>query len=88
MYVAWAKVFRGKCYKGIRKRAMGRYSKVVYNYSNFVVCLVEGKAPEDFFPHDHDDCNWKMENRLKQLRAREIPWDLQYDRPKWGTKRC
>lgn len=88
MYVAYSKVVKGKRVFGVKKRAFGNFQKCKYKYSNYVVCLVEGEAPKDFFPHDHQDCNWKMENRLKQLRAREIKWDLQIDRPTWGTRRC
>lgn len=87
MYVAYSKVIKGKYSFGIRKRAFGVYQKCKYKFGSFVVCLVEGEAPKDFFPHDHQDCNWKMENRLKELRARKIPWDFQLDRPHYGMKR-
>lgn len=88
MYVAASNIEKGKQYVGVRKKARGAFKKLTYKYSNYIVCLVEGEAPKDFFPTDHTDCNWKMENRLKELRSRTIPWDFQLDRPTWGTKRC
>jgi len=88
MYVAYSNLMNGKHFTGAKKLAKGVFKKKRYWYCNYVVMLVEGEAPKDFFPYDHDDGQWKMENRLKELRARSIPWDLQYDRPTWGTKRC
>jgi len=88
MYVAYSKAVKGKYFFGVRKRMGSNFQKTKYKYTNYIVCLVEGEAPKDFFPVDHQDCNWKLENRLKQLRAREINWDFQLDRPTWGTKRC
>jgi len=87
MYVANSHVESGKHFIGVRKKAKGAISKLKYRYSNYIVCLVEGEAPKDFFPYDHDDGNWKLENRLKELRARTIPWDYQMDRPSYGMKR-
>jgi len=88
MYVGHSRVSRGQYVIGARKRAFGNFQKIKYEYSNYVVCLIEGKAPEDFFPHDHYCPEYMIETRLKQLRQRKIHWDLQLDRPTWGTKRC
>jgi len=87
MYVAVSHVEKGKQFIGVRKKARGSFVKLTYRYSNYIVCLVEGEAPKDFFPYDHTDGNWKMENRLKELRARTIPWDFAMDRPSYGMKR-
>jgi len=87
MYVANSHVAKGRNFIGVKKKAKGVFKKLVYSYSNYIVCLVEGEAPADFFPYDHSDGNYKMEQRLKELRARSIPWDLAMDRPSYGMKR-
>ena len=87
MYVANSHVAKGKNFIGVKKKARGNFKKLVYSYSNYIVCLVEGQAPADFFPYDHADGNYMMEQRLKELRARTIPWDYAMDRPSYGMKR-
>jgi len=87
MYLAFSEVRKGQHYMGVRKLGKGRFVQMAYKYSNYIVCLVEGEAPKDLLPQDHEDGSWKMENRLRELRSRTIPWDFKFDRPHAGMKR-
>jgi len=87
MYLAYSEVKKGQYFFGVRKKGRGILKKMAYKYSNYIVCLVEGEASKDFYPHDHEDGNWKMENRLRELRSRTIPWDFKFDRPHAEMKR-
>ena len=87
MYLAYSEVKKGQYFVGMRKKGRGIMKKMTYKYSNYIVCLVEGEASKDFYPHDHEDGNWKMENRLRELRSRTIPWDFKFDRPHAEMKR-
>jgi hypothetical protein len=60
---------------------------MAFTYSHYGVMLVEGQPPKDFYPHDPNDMNKKMEDRLKELRARDIGWDYKWDRPDCGMRK-
>jgi len=88
MYLAVSNVERGRPWKGVHK--MGRmhgFKTVNWHFSNYIVMLVEGKCPKDFFPHDPSDMQKKIEDRLTELRQRDIRWDLKWTRVDVHVKR-
>ena len=87
MYIAYSKVTKGEHHQGIRRHAKGFLGRVEYKFSNYTVCLVEGKKPDKLYHYYANDMDRAFNDRLKELRSRKIEWDYKWSRPDCGMKR-